>query len=250
MSRNFLLMKQLREEKQLVDVDVQIPRRETEKTEGFVSIPGNGEHSDNVLNEEMLRLVRRVFLSSEGDVPRVVVFCSVEGDSGSSLISVRAAKALAAQSSRSVCLIDANLLSPRISDFFMVDTTTPFSGTFDALREQCVKAGSNLWVAGPEIFVDDRRQLLSPEGLKKRVAELRSMFSYVLIDIATVTVEHDEQLLGKLSDAVILVVEASRTRRQAAQAAKDMFEAADVRVLGSVLNNQSFPVPEKIYKKL
>jgi protein-tyrosine kinase len=48
----------------------------------------------------------------------------------------------------------------------------------------------------------------------------------------------------------VLVLEANSTRRVAARKAKQALEAANVRVLGTVLNNRTFPIPEKIYRLL
>ena len=41
-----------------------------------------------------------------------------------------------------------------------------------------------------------------------------------------------------------------RRRAGAARKAKQALEAANVRVLGTVLNNRTFPIPEKIYRML
>jgi Mrp family chromosome partitioning ATPase len=48
----------------------------------------------------------------------------------------------------------------------------------------------------------------------------------------------------------VLVLEANSTRRVAARKAKQALEASSVRVLGTVLNNRTFPIPEKIYRML
>ena len=53
-----------------------------------------------------------------------------------------------------------------------------------------------------------------------------------------------------VSDGVVLVLEANSTRRVAARKAQQAVEAANVRVLGTVLNNRTFPIPEKIYRLL
>jgi len=49
---------------------------------------------------------------------------------------------------------------------------------------------------------------------------------------------------------VVLVLEANATRRVAALSAKEALEAAGVRLLGTVLNDRTFPIPEKLYRKL
>jgi len=57
-------------------------------------------------------------------------------------------------------------------------------------------------------------------------------------------------LIGQLSDGVILGLEAHRTRRIAARITKERLQAANVRLLGVVLNQRTFPIPEGIYRKL
>jgi len=57
-------------------------------------------------------------------------------------------------------------------------------------------------------------------------------------------------LLGQLADGMILVLEAHNTRRVAARRTKEILEASNVRLLGTVLNGRTFPVPERIYRKL
>jgi Mrp family chromosome partitioning ATPase len=53
-----------------------------------------------------------------------------------------------------------------------------------------------------------------------------------------------------LTDGFILVVEANATRREAALQVAENLRAANVRILGAVLNQRTFPIPEKLYSKL
>ena len=131
-----------------------------------------------------------------------------------------------------------------------VEGTNPFFGPSAPLREQCVKIGGNLWLAGPEILADNSRVLLPPDELKKRLAQLRETFEYMLIDAPGTSVCGDAQLLGLVADAAILVIEANSTRRLTARKAKESLEAAGVRLLGTVLHNRSFPIPSGLYKRL
>ncbi len=55
---------------------------------------------------------------------------------------------------------------------------------------------------------------------------------------------------GYLSDGVILVLQANSTRRAAAQRAVQTLQATNARLLGSVLNGRTFPIPEGIYRRL
>ena len=147
-------------------------------------------------------------------------------------------------------MVDANVRSPRLSGIFGVDGTNPFSGPSAPLREQCVKVGGNLWLAGPNILADNSRILLPPVQLKERLGQLREEFEYMLIDAPGTSVCGDAQLLGLVADAAILVIEANRTRRLAARKAKETLDESGVRLLGTVLHNRTFAIPMRLYKNL
>jgi Mrp family chromosome partitioning ATPase len=46
------------------------------------------------------------------------------------------------------------------------------------------------------------------------------------------------------------VVQANSTHREVARKAKESLDSAKVRILGAVLNERTFPVPESLYRKL
>jgi Mrp family chromosome partitioning ATPase len=56
--------------------------------------------------------------------------------------------------------------------------------------------------------------------------------------------------MGQLADGIILVLEAHNTRRAIARKIIETFEAAQVRVLGIVLSQRTFPLPEWMYRRL
>jgi len=45
-------------------------------------------------------------------------------------------------------------------------------------------------------------------------------------------------------------LEANSTRREAAVKVSENLRAAQIRVLGAVLNKRTFPIPESLYSKL
>src|ERR1039457_915229 len=99
MSRNFELLKQLEIE---VDGTDHSP---LPTVEHFVGSRLSLSDAD----EEMLRLVQSVFLTDAGQSLREVVFCGVDEEPGSSAVCASAGVALAASSTHSICLVDANV---------------------------------------------------------------------------------------------------------------------------------------------
>ena len=244
MSRNFELLTQLEQDADRSDLK---SRAATDRFT-FKTVPCND--SNNPGADEMLRLVQRVFLAPTGFAPSQVVFCGVDNENGSSTVCASAGRILSANTPLSVCLVDANLRSSGLSDLFRMNTTTPFSGKSDCMRAHCAQIDENLWLAGTEFLSDENGSFLPSSELKKRLAQLHGVFEYVLIDAPATSVCGDAVLLGQIVDAAILVIEANTTRRLTARNAKDALAAAGVRLLGSVLHNRSFPIPQRLYHRL
>jgi Mrp family chromosome partitioning ATPase len=246
MSRNFEVLTQLQSE--LGQGGVTGAAAQTARVTSETVIPR--ERVDNAVSDEMLNLVQRVFLSANGSARRKVLFCGVDDGAGSSSVCARAAEILANHSSRPVCLVDANLQAQRLSRMFAVDATILSSAGSVSIRERCAQVGANLWLAGAGLLTGGGGSFLALDELKERLSQLRGEFEYLLIDVAGANVRGDAAVLGQATDAAILVVEANGTRRVAALKAKETLDAANVRLLGTVLHNRTFPIPEQLYRKL
>jgi Mrp family chromosome partitioning ATPase len=203
--------------------------------------------------KEAVKLVQRVFVFPNSDAPRAVVFSSIQGN-GSTEICCRAGEVLAAQGSGSVCLVDANLRTPSLHQLLGV---AKCPGLIDAtvkpgpIKDFTVRiAGGNLWLLPSGSSAAEAQGLFASDRLRSRVGELREEFDYILIDAPAVGSNADAVILGQMVDGVVLVVEANSTRRETARMAKETFENAKVRLLGAILNNRTFPIPDALYRKL
>jgi Mrp family chromosome partitioning ATPase len=141
-----------------------------------------------------------------------------------------------------------------LAQFFGV---TNHHGLADALRQQGTIRNftqrlrpDNLWLLSCGSVATDSPSLLSSDRLKALLAQLRKEFDYLLINVSAVVLDGAASLWGPLVDGVILVVEANSTRREVARKAKESLESANVQLLGAVLNNRTFPIPETIYRNI
>lgn len=254
MSRNYELIQQARAGPEFA------PIPELKTASSVHEVNGNGRRSVRgrdlyqMAREESLKLVQRVFLLQAGERPRAVVFTGIDLGDGCSRICADTAKTLARNISGSVCLVDANLRSPSLAQFFGV---TNRHGLADALRQQGTIRDftqrlrpDNLWLLSCGSFAPGSPSLMSSDCLKALLAELRKEFDYVLINVSAVILDGAASLWGPLVDGVILVVEANLTRREVARKAKETLESANVRLLGAVFNNRTFPIPETIYRNI
>jgi capsular exopolysaccharide synthesis family protein len=245
MSRNFELLRRAGKE------DAVFGRSGTD------SPPNGGGHRPldprGPAEQEVIKLVQRVFAFPNSHAPRTVVFSSVQGN-GSTEICRGAGEALAAQGSGTVCLVDANLRAPSLHLLLGVGKSPGLAdatGKPGPIKNFTVGTASrNLWLVPAGSLAAEAHGLIASDQLRSRMRELREEFDYVLIDAPPLSSCSDAVLLGQMTDGVILVVEANSTRRETARTAKETFEGANVKLLGAILNNRTFPIPEVLYRKL
>lgn len=213
----------------------------------------NGHDGTGRVCDEIARLVNRVFLNPGAQEKRVVSFSSVQHGDGCSWVCARVGKALAERGEGTVCLVDTNPGSSSLLDYFAVSGSTPNTAeTRQAGLEDCGPAirRSNLWVfSGPEKG-SGKAVVQNPARLQARLSELRANFGYVLLDTPPVNESADAMLFGRLADGVILVLAAHETRRAAALRAKECLQAANIKLLGAVLNKRTYPIPNALYQRI
>lgn len=204
--------------------------------------------------DELNKVVQSVFLTPSGDAPRAVVLASTEPGNGSSWVCARIAEILASHIADPVCVVDANLRSPRLHEEFRVQN---HHGLSNALRDSASVRGfvqrvgrPNLWLLSCGSEPGEWSSLVGSERMSMRIAELRREFRYVLIDGPALSGANDSISLGRAAEGVILVLKANSSRREVARKAVQELQAAKVRVLGAVLNQRTFPIPDALYKKL
>lgn len=205
------------------------------------------------VREEVLRLIQRTFLSGSPGAPRFVVFTAVDHGNGCSWVCARAAEALASHVEGTVCVVEANLNTQSLHRYFGV---TKGGSTADAtLRRGPVHKlaqsirGTNLWLMPGQALCSDTSGAMSPDHLKSKFVELCTEFSYVLVDAPPASESAESLMFARLADGVVLVIEAHATRRESARKVKEDLEAANVKLLGAVLNKRTFPIPEKLYSR-
>jgi Mrp family chromosome partitioning ATPase len=219
-----------------------------------VPINGNGVRRNVVNSDEIARLVQRVFRTPDGVVPRVLVFAGVEPGAGCTSICAATAETLAAALPGTFCVVDANLRSPALHQYFNLENRV---GLADAIVQagpirsftQRVE-GTNLWVLPSGSVKAGGNALVSSDALQARMVELRSEFNHVLIDSAPLNGYADAGMLGRISDGLLLVLQSNATRREAARNVIEGLKSSNVRLLGAVLNKRTFPIPQNLYNRL
>src|SRR6266850_260939 len=214
----------------------------------------SGADLEAITREEEVKLVQRVFPATSPESPRVALFTGLESEAGCAPTCARVAEILAARSEGLVCVVDANFRLPSLHEYFGVENlkglaeATVESGPVQNFAQQTPEP--DLWLMTSGKAAAQLRFPTMADGLRVRMEELRNTFRYVVIHSGPLRLETSAMLLSRWTDGVVLVLEANATPRDAARRVKEILEAANVSVLGVILNNRTFPIPEAIYRRL
>ena len=270
MSRNFELLSEAGRLHELVQSQVessQVPPRAM--GEGFPAPLGIGSEfsaaqpvndnfpetspleTNDAVKQEIVKLVQKLFLAQQG--LRRVVFAGTESGCGCSWMCARVAEELASQGRGTVCIVDCNLRSPGLHGQFGIENHHGLSDALTrpgSIRDYVHRYSRNLWMVSCGGSPEAGLTMLGSERMRARMSELCATFDFVLIDAAPLSSCNDAIVLGGLSDGVVLTLKANSSRRETARNVLHELQTANVRILGAVLNQRTFPIPESLYKKL
>jgi capsular exopolysaccharide synthesis family protein len=185
-----------------------------------------------------------LFSGENGSRPRILAITSPGPGEGKTTVTSNLAVALA-EIGRKVLLIDADLRRPRIQSIFRIESDT---GLTDLLRLPAMEKekvdAAVVQTAVPNLFAlpsgpstSAAASLLFSPRLAEMLARFKEEYDTILIDTPPTLQMPDARVVGRLSDAVLLVLRANHTTRDAALAARQRFGEDQIRVLGTILND-------------
>jgi Mrp family chromosome partitioning ATPase len=204
--------------------------------------------------EEASEVVGRLFDHAATETSnRALVFSAIGAECDSAPVSAMVAEVLSCETTASVCVIDANRVARRLHTYFQVGGDRGFS---DVLitgvdpRSHLVRVASNLSILPWGSHSRDDCPDFTGEQVHRVLQDLLTVFDFLIVDVAPASEHRDAAVIGALLDGVAVIASANATRREPARRTIEKLRAAGARVVGVVLANRTFPIPEAIYRKL
>jgi hypothetical protein len=196
-------------------------------------------------NQQFRGLVRQIFCSSPTPA-RQVVFSATESDTDVGDLCRRVGETLAQETLRDIAVVSreavGGLENPTANRIPVVG-----SACTSPLRDVATRTQSHMWlVPAPE----SREQGASAATLHSFLGEIRRQFEYSIVEAPPACESSEAIAMAQFADGIILVLSAQRTRRVTAEKLREVLEAAQVRLLGTVLSGREFPMPEGLYRRL
>ncbi len=190
--------------------------------------------------EQIHALVQQLFFRPESRPVRHVGLATIEPSTATATLCLEVARALAAEDRYDVGLIDAYPDSVPLQTQLQIPSPNPAVAT---------------WPIAPRLWMVPRQSWLPDAGGRRltdrnlsRLRELTTEFDFSILWCAPVS-WHTASIV-QTCDGLVLVLTANKTRRLVATQIKDQLSKAQVPLLGTVLAERRFPVPQGLYRNL
>ncbi len=191
-----------------------------------------------------------MFMSTEDEPIRTVLFTSPGPNEGKSTTALNFAVMLAQQGQR-VLLLDADLRRPSVHKALDVLREPGLTNLLvgDAEPREAVRPSvlPNLDFLPSGPFPPNPSELLNSKAMERLLEALEGKYSHVILDSPPVLAVTDSSVLGAHSDGVVVVLRSGETEQKAAERAVDQLRRIGVRVFGAVLNEVATSTPEESY---
>ncbi|SMH40815.1 GumC family protein [Mesorhizobium australicum] len=185
------------------------------------------------------------FSGAEG-MPKTLMITSAEPSEGKSTTVYKLAEDFAALGQK-VLVIDADLRKPNMHRLFKTNNTLGLSNllTNSASREDLPRIlrqtapGSNVWIMSSGTIPPNPADLLSSARMAMLLNSMSTRFDLVLVDAPPVVGLSDAPLLGRLTQAALLVVSSNQVSRNSVKNALKRLRAAGTHVVGASLSKFS-----------
>jgi len=200
------------------------------------------------IRHQLAGLVERVFLVGSAEAPRCVAFAGIGTDARAGSIAAAVGEILAQQTTASVCVVDADFMSPSVHDCFGVAKAP---GLAEALESNALPVNarrrlrSNLWVIPSGESTARPVWAVIPRA---RMSQVVAAFDHVVIHLEPFT--HTASGVISIVDGIVLVVAAESTRRDISRQLAATLKASGAVILGAVLTDRRDAIPEALYRRL
>lgn len=194
----------------------------------------------SVQDEQIHALVQQLFFRHESGPVRHVGFSSVEASTETATLCLAVAKALAAGERYDVGLIDAHSDPVRLQNHLQIPASNRAEPTW--------LIAPRLWLVPRQSWLPDSCGQRTTDQNLSRLRERTIEFDFSILWCAPVS--WLAASIGQACDGLVLVLTANKTRRLVAAQIKDQLSKAQVPLLGTVLTERRFPVPQGLYRSL
>jgi hypothetical protein len=205
-----------------------------------------GWDPETFAREQIRSLVRKVFFSNAARPVRQILLSAVEPETDVGSICRRVGEALAQETLGHVAVVGDDWQALHDVDHEYGSEERPVLPGMP-LHRIATHVRGNLWLV-PGAAGD--RVPDTTASLHSYLGEVRREFEYSIVEGRPAGESNETAVMAQFADGIILVLSARHTRRATAWKIKELLEGVQANLLGTILSDRLFPVPEAIYRRL
>lgn len=205
---------------------------------------------------EQYRVLRTNLLAinTKNPIKTITITSSIHSE-GKTITAINLAVSMAKDlSKKKILLVDGDLRRARFSKYLglkseigLADLISDGIGIDDALINIGI---DNLTILPAGKIPHNPAELMGSHKLKTLISQLREKYDYIIFDSPPAIPVTDAGLLGAQTDGVILVIQANRTQQGVVKHAEHLLKQAQAKLLGYILTDIQYHIPEYIYRYL
>lgn len=225
-----------------------IPRRLIRSTGLIKNIAKEGPDTQayHNLSDQIYLLMKDKKLSS-------LLLAATEDQEGDAVIVANLGMCLSQKTGYKVLIIDANLRDPAIHKIFKTQLTPGFSDVIEgkvSLPKAVQNVSSNLDILTSGKTALNPITVFSSRILTAVVDLARQEYELILVTSANLHRFKDAVMLSTHFRNVAFIINERKARRQAVKVAMTPFEAKEVNLIGVILNDRTYSIPQVIYDRV
>ncbi len=202
---------------------------------------------DRFARAQIRGLVRQTFSTHANRPVKQLVLCAVDRETDVTDICMQIGGSLSIETLASIAVVADG--SRFASEGGVGDCMPEWSEKNRSLelKQQGCRVRSNMWLLPSR---QDDEATSSAASMRAFMAEVRREFEYSIVQAPAVSGSNQAITMAQLADGIILVLSARQTRRAVARRSLQTLHESECHVLGTVLADREFPVPDGIYRRL
>lgn len=202
---------------------------------------------DSFAREQLRGLVQRIFFSDTTHPVRQVVISAAESRTDVAGICRQVGEILSLETTARVAVVAGDLPGLPAGDAACPESSFPDTRKRDPAA---TRVRSNLWLSPGLRQKDAGRKGMSSAAWYARLCELRREFEYSILEGPAAGESSDAAIAAQVADGMILVLTAHGTRRASVHWIRETLKSTRTHLLGTILAERRFPIPERIYRRL
>ena len=219
------IIKEYKKEKVIVDNRVHI---------GFIV----EDKPKSIVAEAYRTLRTNIQYSSFDKEIKTIAVTSAEMAEGKSTVAGNIALSFA-QGEKKVILVDCDLRKPSVHKNFKASNLVGVSEVLlgkTTLEKAVQKRSDNFYFLTSGKIPPNPSEMLASSAMTKLINQLKEEYDITVLDTAPLKAVTDAQILSTKVDGTILVVRASKTKKDVALEAKNLLDKVGANIIGTVLH--------------